>query len=69
VAENANNIMTVEDVADYLKVTTATIYRLAQKGDLPGAKVGRVWRFRKAAIDRFLQEQECVPVENVEQEQ
>jgi excisionase family DNA binding protein len=52
--------MTAEDVAKYLKITPATVYRLAQKGELPGAKIGRVWRFRKEAIDQLLQEQEII---------
>lgn len=49
-------VMNVEEVAEYLRVAPATIYRLAQRGDIPGVKVGRVWRFQKEAIDRWLAE-------------
>jgi excisionase family DNA binding protein len=68
-SKDANIIMTAEDVAKYLKITPATVYRLAQKGELPGAKIGRVWRFRKEAIDNLLQEQESVQVGKGEQEE
>lgn len=50
-------VMNVEEVADYLRVAPATIYRLAQQGKIPGAKVGRSWRFSKDRIDRWLDEQ------------
>jgi PTS system nitrogen regulatory IIA component len=59
-SKDISGIMTAEDVAKYLKITPATVYRLAQRGELPGAKIGRVWRFRKEAIDNLLQEQESV---------
>jgi excisionase family DNA binding protein len=51
------SVMNVEEVADYLRVAPATIYRLAQQGKIPGAKVGRSWRFSKDMIDRWLAEQ------------
>ena len=50
-------VMNVEEVADYLRVAPATIYRLAQQGKIPGGKVGRAWRFRRETIDRWLAEQ------------
>lgn len=46
--------MNVNEVAQYLRVAPATIYRLAQKGEIPCAKVGRAWRFQKEVIDRWL---------------
>jgi len=47
--------MTVEEVAHLLRVTKKTIYRLLERGDIPAAKVGRSWRFEKAAIDEWVQ--------------
>jgi excisionase family DNA binding protein len=47
-------LMTVEEVADYLRVTKKTIYRLLEGGKIPATKVGRQWRFEKAAIDEWL---------------
>ena len=49
-----DEILTIADVASYLKVTEKTLYGLAQKGDLPGFKVGGQWRFRRAAIDSWI---------------
>jgi excisionase family DNA binding protein len=40
-------------VAAYLKLPISTVYRLACRGDLPGQKVGRQWRFHKAALDEW----------------
>ena len=47
-------LMTLEEVAKYLRVTTKTIYRLLDKHDIPAKKVGRQWRFDKASIDIWL---------------
>jgi len=46
--------MTVEEVADYLRVAEKTIYRLLRRGSFPATKVGRSWRFDKASIDDWL---------------
>lgn len=50
-------VMTVEDVAKFLKVSGATIYRQAEKGLLPGFKIGRQWRFRQEELENFIREQ------------
>jgi excisionase family DNA binding protein len=50
-------IMTIGEVADYLKVTERTIYRLAGAKQIPAFKVGGSWRFSKADIDRWIREQ------------
>lgn len=51
-----NEIMTVEEVAAYLKLKPQTIYLWAQKGKIPAAKIGKEWRFRQDIIDAwFLQ--------------
>lgn len=48
--------MTVRDVAVYLNVDEKTIYRLAQRGDLPGFKVAGAWRFQLNDIQRWIDE-------------
>ena len=53
-----SDIMTIKEVALYLKLTEKTAYRLAAEGKLPGFKVGGAWRFRKAEIDRWIAKQE-----------
>ena len=50
----ADEIMTVEELAKYLKTGVATIYKLAQEGKIPATKVGNQWRFRKEKIDKWL---------------
>ena len=49
-----NAIMTIGEVADYLKVTERTIYRLLSAKRLPGFKVGGSWRFKMVDIDRWI---------------
>lgn len=49
-------VMTIDDLAVYLKIPKSTLYKLAQKGAIPSLKVGRHWRFHKAAVDRWLEE-------------
>lgn len=43
-------VMTIEDVANYLRIPRSSVYKLAQKGDLPGRKVGKHWRFHRGTI-------------------
>jgi excisionase family DNA binding protein len=51
-------VMTVEELADYLKMKVVTIYKHAQEGKLPGFKVGSKWRFKKDTIDEWIKSQE-----------
>jgi len=52
-----SDIMTVKEVADYLKITEKTAYRLAAEGKIPGFKVGGAWRFRQTEIDKWIDAQ------------
>jgi excisionase family DNA binding protein len=52
-----NDILTVKEVADYLKVNERTIYRLATSGELPAFRVGSSWRFRLIEIDKWISTQ------------
>jgi len=49
-------LMTLEEVATYLRVTKKTVYRLLKQGKIPASKVGRQWRFDKASIDEWLKQ-------------
>lgn len=49
--------MTVRQVAEYLNVDAKVIYRLVQAGELPGFKVARAWRFKRADIEAWIEEQ------------
>ncbi len=54
-ADNSSiELLTVEELAEYLKVTTKTIYRLLKKGDIPSTKVGHLHRFIKSDINEWL---------------
>ncbi len=46
--------MTVREVAAYLNVNKKTVYRLAQKREIPGFQVAGAWRFRPEDIDRWI---------------
>ena len=48
------NLMTLKEVANYLRVTQQTIHRLLERRAIPAMKVGRQWRFDKASIDIWL---------------
>lgn len=50
-------ILTISEVAKYLKVAQRTIYRLAGARNIPAFKVGGAWRFSKAEIDRWIKRQ------------
>ncbi len=52
-----NEIMTVKEVSEYLKLAEKTTYRLAAKKELPGFKVGGSWRFDKKDIDNWIASQ------------
>jgi len=54
--QEQTDVLTIDELAQYLKVSKSTLYKLCQDGRVPGQKVGRHWRFRKATIDRWLEE-------------
>ncbi len=53
-----SDIMTIKEVAAYLKLNEKTTYRLTSDGKIPAFKVGGSWRFRRSEIDRWIKEQE-----------
>jgi len=55
------SVMTVEEVAEYLRIPRSSLYKLAQEGRIPCQKVGRHWRFRREAVDRWLEANMRVP--------
>ena len=50
-------ILTLEEVAHYLRLKPQTIYKWAQERRIPAVKLGKEWRFRKSILDRWLDEQ------------
>lgn len=53
----SEGVLTLAEVAAYLKVTERTIYRLAGAKKIPAFKVGGVWRFSRADIDSWIKQQ------------
>jgi PTS system nitrogen regulatory IIA component len=47
-------ILTIEEVAKYLRVSERSVYDWAQKGEIPSGKIGTVWRFKKAEIEQWV---------------
>ena len=48
------DVMTVSEVAEYLRVNPQTVYRKAKAGELPAVRIGRAIRFRKAELDEWM---------------
>lgn len=53
-------MMTTSEVAKYLRVSRATVYRLVKEGKIPVSRISKHLRFRKGSIDRWLSESEGV---------
>jgi len=53
----SGEILTLKEVAEYLKLAEKTAYRLAAEGKLPGFKVGGSWRFRQSDIESWITKQ------------
>lgn len=49
-----DDILTIEEVAKYLRVSERTVYDWAQKGEIPAGKIGTVWRFKKSEIEKWV---------------
>ena len=49
-----DDILTIEEVAKYLRVSERTVYDWAQKGEIPSGKIGTVWRFKKSGIEHWV---------------
>lgn len=56
-------LLTAAEVADLLRVSTMTIYRLIRSGELPAVRVGRNYRVRRAELDAYLEAQVVDPAD------
>jgi excisionase family DNA binding protein len=54
--EEPGQVLTIDELAAYLKIPKSTLYKLVREGKIPSQKIGRHWRFRKGAIDHWLEE-------------
>ncbi len=49
-----SDVMTIDQLAEYLQIAKSTLYKLAQEGKVPGQKVGKHWRFHRETIDHWI---------------
>lgn len=61
-------VITVGELAEYLRVHRSTLYRLLKKGQLPGFKIGSDWRFNVEVIDKWRMRQDATLEESSENE-
>ena len=52
-----SEIMTIKDVADYIKMNERTVYKLANNAKIPAVRLSNQWRFKKNTIDEWLEAQ------------
>ena len=53
----SDEILTIQELAEYLKLNEKTAYRLASEGKLPGFKVGGSWRFKRDDLEAWIKKQ------------
>jgi excisionase family DNA binding protein len=56
--EKRPRIMTIEELAKYLRLHKSTVYRMVRQGEIPSSKIGNQWRFRKDVIDAWISNKE-----------
>ena len=56
--ERRYRIMTIGELAKYLRLHTSTVYRMVRLEQIPASKIGHQWRFRKDVIDNWIAAQE-----------
>jgi len=54
---DSSDILTIDEVAEYLRLRPQTIYKWAQESRIPAAKFGKEWRFRRSLIDLWVDDQ------------
>ncbi len=52
-----DEIMTVSEVAQYLRISEVTTYKFIQDGKIPGFKIGRHWRVKRSDLAEFIEKQ------------
>ena len=51
---NRKTIMNVREVAEYLRISEAKVYRLVNQGGIPAMRIGKAWRFRKDILEEWI---------------
>ena len=55
--EEEKRLLTISEVAEFLQMNSMTVYSWVKDGKIPAFKIGKVWRFRKTEIDKWLKKQ------------
>lgn len=50
-------LLTLEELAKYLKISKHTLYKMLEKGEIPAFKIANQWRFKKSEIDKWIEQQ------------
>jgi excisionase family DNA binding protein len=56
---DSDEVLDIDQLSRYLRVPKSTIYRLVRNSRIPSHKVGKHWRFRREAVDRWLEGPGC----------
>lgn len=59
-----DEVLTIDELAAYLKVSKSTLYKLVQEGKVPGQKVGKHWRFHRDVIEGWLGKGTTTPTQS-----
>lgn len=49
-------LMTIKELADYLRLSKVTVYKMTRQGKIPALKIGKQWRYNKAEIDTWVKQ-------------
>ena len=52
-----NEVMTIQELSDYLKISKSTLYKLVREGKIPGQKIGKHLRFHRKTIEEWLKQE------------
>lgn len=61
-----DELLTVEEVAEYLRIDRSTLYRLLHRGEIPCLRVGSNYRVARGTLAQWLKEQEVRPTQEHE---
>ncbi len=63
---NSKTIMNVREVAKYLRISEAKVYRLVKQGEIPAMRIGKAWRFRKDILEEWIRQNTEVSAEEID---
>ena len=58
-----DEVLTIKEIAEFLKLAEKTVYSMAQRGELPAFKVRGQWRIRRADLERWIEQQQKGPTQ------